>query len=337
LEELDEPPDSSHRIGETVLLRSRNIEPLLGHSRIFLKFEGGNLSGTHKDRAALACLRIAKKMGYDSLAIATCGNFGAAFSHLAKGFGVETHVYIPAGYHSERIDEIASLGSVIHRVKGTYEDAVSVSGVEAKDHGWFNANPGEEINTEAAVEGYANIAYEIFRDLGRVPDAVAVPVGNGTTLAGVYHGFKALSDKGKADSIPRMIAASTSLGNPVVRSFLRGQRAIQDLSPLEIKETPVNEPLVNWHSFDGQLALDALCGSGGWAVGVSDGRMNEFSRLMAREEGLLTLPASASALAAVGAYISRRDPEARDCVAVLTARKPIPSRSRRTRVEDIKQ
>jgi threonine synthase len=260
-------------------------------------------------------------MEHDSLVIATCGNFGAAFSHLAKDFGMETHVYIPAGFHTERIDEIESLGGVIHRVKGTYEDAVRVSSLEAKKHGWFNANPGEKINTEAAVKGYAGIAYEIFRDLGRAPDVVTVPVGNGTTLAGVYQGFKILRDDGKADKVPRMIAASTSLGNPIIRSFVRGQRTIQDLSPSEIKETSLNEPLVNWHSFDGQIALDALWESDGWAVGVSDSRMIAFSRLIAREEGLLTLPASASALAAISGYLKKKDKVNESCVAVITARK----------------
>ena len=125
-----------------------------------------------------------------------------------------------------------------------------------------------------------------------------------------------------------MIAASTPHGNPIVGSFLRGQRVIEDLSPTEIKETPVNEPLVNWHSFDGQLALDALWESGGWATYASDRRMTGFSRMLAQEEGLLVLPASASALAAIDSYLrdKERSSGAGSCVAVLTARRPVPRR-----------
>jgi len=330
LEELDEPPDKSHRIGRTVFLRSRNIEPLIGCRRLYLKFEGGNPSGTHKDRASLACLVLAREMGFDSLAIATCGNFGASFAHLSRDFGISTHVFIPSGYHTGRIDEIAQLGSVIHRVDGTYEDAIGVASIEARDHGWYNANPGEELNTKASLEGYAGMAHEIYASLGHVPDAVAVPVGNGTTLAGVYHGFKTLYNEGKASGIPRMIAASTPLGNPVVRSFLSGKRVMEDISPADIKETALNEPIVNWHSFDGQLALDALWDSGGWAAYASDWRMLKFSRMLAREEGLMVLPASASALAAIDSYVKAKGPtEAGSCVAVLTARKPVPMRTRR--------
>ena len=328
MEELDEPPDNSHRIGQTAFIHAHGIEPLIRCRRLYLKFEGSNPSGTQKDRASLACLAMAREMGYDSLAIGTCGNFGASFAHLARDFGIKTHVYIPSNYHTERIGEIVGMGGIVHRVEGTYEDAIGVVAVEAKDNGWYNANPGEELNTRVALEGYSGIAREIFVSLGHVPDVVAVPAGNGTTIAGVYHGFKVLYDEGKADRVPRMIAASTPMGNPIVRSFLNGLRTIRDLSPMEIKETSVNEPLVSWHSFDGQLALDALWESGGWATYVPDQKMIEFSKILAREEGLLVLPASASALAAVDGYL-RHNPEAtgvESCVAVLTARKPVPRR-----------
>ena len=324
MEDSEEPPNISHRIGNTPFVRSHNITSSIEPRRLYLKFEGGNPTGTQKDRASLACLRQAKEMDYDALAIATCGNFGASFAYLARGFGLTTHVYIPANYHTERIDEIARLGGVIHRVEGTYEDLVHYASVEAKDSGWYNANPGEDLNTKASLEGYAGIAHEIYMSLGYVPDAVAVPVGNGTTFAGVYHGFKMLFEECKTEGVPRMIAASTSGGNPIVKSFLSGRRIIEDLPPTGIKETSLNEPLVSWHSFDGQLALDALWESNGWATYISDRELVAFARMLAQEEGLLVLPASASSLAALTRYAKYvpHGTEAETFVAVLTARKP---------------
>jgi threonine synthase len=64
----------SHGIGDTIFTRSRNLEQLLGYSNIYLKFEGGNPTGTMKDRAAYACLKVAKENGYKELALASCGN-----------------------------------------------------------------------------------------------------------------------------------------------------------------------------------------------------------------------------------------------------------------------
>jgi len=324
MEDSEEPPDISSRIGNTPLVHSRNITSSIRTKRLFLKFEGGNPTGTQKDRASLACLKLAKEMHYNELAIATCGNFGASFAYLAHGFGITPHVYIPANYRTERIDEIAHLGSIIHRIDGTYEDVVYASSIEAKDSEWYNANPGEELNTKVSLEGYAGIAYEIYMDLGYVPDAVAVPVGNGTTLAGVYYGFKMLYEEGETEGVPKMIGASTSGGNPVVKSFLGRRRVVEDLPSMGIKETSLNEPLVSWHSFDGQLALDALWESNGWATYVSDHELVEYARMLAREEGLLVLPASASSVAALARYTKYMPHEAnnRCLVAVLTSRRP---------------
>ncbi len=310
-------------IGDTIFTRSRNIEKLLDFSQIWLKFEGGNPTGTMKDRATYACLKLARKGRFGALAIASCGNFGASFVHLSKIFGIEPHVYVPSQYHTPRIQEMERAGGVLHRAPGTYEELVELAGKEAEENGWFNANPGVDANTKVSMEAYATISQEIFERLGHAPDVVSVPVGNGTTLAGVHLGFKALRERGEADKVPVMVAASTAGGNPVVRCFLRGLKKIKDLKPSEIVETEHNEPLVSWRSLDGQKALDCLWESGGWATYVSDDNLLTFSEILAHEEGLLVLPASASSLAAVAEYAKVSSGEKRDrsYVAVLTGRR----------------
>ncbi len=322
MEELDEPPDNSHRIGGTPLLRSRGLESLIGCRRLYLKLEGFNPTGSQKDRAAVACLDEAREGGYASLAIATCGNFGASFAYFAPLYGIRAHVYIPSSYRGERLREIGGYGAEVHLVEGTYEDAVWFASKEARENGWYDANPGLEQNTRASLRGYASIAREIYTALGHVPDVVAAPVGNGTTLSGVYHGFRMLCDMGLTDGVPMMIASSTPHDNPILRSFLLGRRVIRDLSPSEIKETDFNEPLVAWHSFDGQLALDAIWESGGSAFPVPDQEMAYYSGLLASWEGLSVLPASASALASLRRFLEEERPEIDACVAVLTARRP---------------
>ena len=311
----------SHGIGDTIFTHSRNLEQLLGYSNIYLKIEGGNPTGTMKDRAAYACLRVAKEKGYRELAIASCGNFGASFVYISRIFGITTHVYIPEKYHTPRIAEIERLGGVIHRSPGTYEEVVDSSGTEAFKRGWYNANPGTPENKHVSIEAYATIAYEIVDRMGRVPDAVAVPTSNGTTLAGINHGFQNLLKAGKTKKIPSVIAASTSGGNPIVSSFLAGKRKIVDLKPEGIDETSVNEPLVSWKSLDGQEALDALWESKGWAVHVTDGEMERYSDIVAREEGLAVLPASCASLAALTYYIKdKKLHKSLDLVAFFTAR-----------------
>jgi threonine synthase len=128
---------------------------------------------------------------------------------------------------------------------------------------------------------------------------VAVPVSNGTTLAGLYRGFAGLWRRGKTSRIPRFVAGSSHSKNPVVHSFRRGLPTCEDLDPRKVRETSVNEPLVNWHSFDGDLALDALRSSGGWAADVSDREMLRAARGLREGEGLSVLPASTAGLVAL--------------------------------------
>lgn len=311
----------AHGIGDTIFTHSRNLEQLLGYSNIYIKFEGGNPTGTMKDRAAYACLKLAKEKGFGELVIASCGNFGASFVHLSRIFGITTHVYIPEKYHTPRIEEMEKQGGVIHRAPGTYEEVVEYSGIEAGKRGWYNANPGTSENRAASFEAYATIAYEIVERMGRAPDVVAVPTSNGTTLAGINFGLQSLRKSGKTKKNTMIIAASTSGGNPIVSSFLAGKRSIENLRPEGINETTINEPLVSWMSLDGQEALDALWASGGWAAHVTDGEMIRYSDILAREEGLLVLPASCASLATLTYYIKEKKlPKGLDLVAFFTAR-----------------
>jgi threonine synthase len=68
---------------------------------------------------------------------------------------------------------------------------------------------------------------------------------------------------------------------------------------MRIRETAVNEPLINWHAIDGDLALDAIRSSGGWAAHASDRSMTRFSRMIGSSEGLSVLPASTAGLIAL--------------------------------------
>jgi threonine synthase len=305
-------------VGDTVFTRSRNLEKILNIEKLFLKFEGGNPTGTMKDRAAYACLRNASKNGFEHGVIASCGNFGASFVYFSKRLGIEPHIYIPEKYTSPRIQEIKDMRGTLHRVKGSYEDAVEISSRYAAEKDWYNGNPGTPENTEASIEAYSIIAYEIFEDLGYAPDAVSVPTGNGTTLVGIFHGWKKLLEEGLTEKVPSMVAASTDGGNPIIKSYRMGERKIVELDPTKINETEYNEPLVNWKSMDGQIALDAVNESKGSAVYISDEEMLEYSKLLLKVEGLSVLPASVSSLVALRKSV--KDAENKDLVAFLTAR-----------------
>src|SRR6185503_8849038 len=93
----------SIEIGDTPLTRMRNVERETGLKQLYLKFEGGNPSGTQKDRIAYAQCLDALRRGFDTITIATCGNFGASIAQASFLAGLRCILYIPEAYHTDRI------------------------------------------------------------------------------------------------------------------------------------------------------------------------------------------------------------------------------------------
>ena len=306
-------------VGDTALNRAKALEREFNIRQLYIKYEGDNPTGTQKDRIAFAQVYDALRRGFDVVSLATCGNYGVAVALAANLAGIHCKIYIPESYHTERVEEMRGLQAEIIRLPGSYEDVVSRSSDLARENEWYDANPGG-ANTPLQISAYAQIAYEIYEDLGDAPKFCAVPVSNGTLLAGIYRGFVSLYKRGKTSRIPKMIAASSSHKNPIVQSFKKGLDYCRDLKPEHIRETKYNEPLINWHSFDGEEALYAIRESGGDAVNVSDRKLKDMASLLQKKEGFRILPASTAGLIALLEIHEANPMEPDRYVAVLTAK-----------------
>ncbi|EQB71870.1 MAG: hypothetical protein AMDU1_APLC00017G0057 [Thermoplasmatales archaeon A-plasma] len=310
--EEDEPP------GKTPFFRARNLERALKLKNLYIKFEGAGITGTQKDRISKLHVLKAREKGYDTISLATCGNYGASISYFANLYGMKSVVAVPEYYSGDRNDEIRGNGAEILEVPAKYEDLVEFMRDKSSSEAWYDSSPGS-VNSEIDMEGYETIAYEIVSQLGRAPGYVSVPLGNGTTLAGIFSGFEKMQRRGVIRKIPRFIGSSTPNGNPIVASWKRKDHTLMELDPSIIRETKASEPLVAYRSYDGQKALNALYRSNGMATYVSDDEMYRYSTLIEHFEMLSVLPASASSLAAVDHVISRKS-EPKDIVVVLTGR-----------------
>jgi threonine synthase len=307
-------------VGDTTLTRSRNVEREVGLRQLYLKFEGGNPTGTQKDRIAFAQVMDALRRGFDAITVATCGNYGAAIAIAASMAGLQCLIYIPEAYHTKRVEEMERFGAKLIRVPGDYENAVQLSQENAATDDIYDANPGG-ANTALQLKVYGEIAYEIYDELRDAPAVVAVPVSNGTTLAGIYKGFVSLYRRGKTSRVPHMVAGSSHGKNPIIRAFVKNMPHCEDLEPSLIRETIVNEPLINWHAIDGDHALDSIRKSGGWASYASDNSMISYARLLRDKEGLSVLPASTAGLIILIEKHRKRPLQGDRYVAILTGRK----------------
>ncbi len=74
-------------------------------------------------------------------------------------------------------------------------------------------------------------------NLRDAPAVIAMPVSNGTTLAGVYKGFVSLYRRGKTSKIPKIVAGSAFGKNPIIQAYLKNLPTCEDLVPDKIHET----------------------------------------------------------------------------------------------------
>ncbi len=256
LEAFEDIIDSE--VGDTSLTRARNVEREFGIRQLYLKFDGGNPTGTQKDRIAFAQVEDALRRGFD---VDHRGDLRqlrrrARARRLGRGPALR-HLHARAASTPaastrwrQRGAEIRASPTATTRPRSRRRAAGPADGES------YDANPGG-ANTTLQLQAYGEIAYEIYDELRDAPAAVAVPVSNGTTLAGIHKGFVSLYRRGKTSRIPRMVAGSSSGKNPIVRSFAKGLEICEDLDPARLRETAINEPLINWHSVDGEHALDA--------------------------------------------------------------------------------
>ena len=295
----------SLKIGETPMHRAQKLEKLLGIRRLHLKLEGENPSGTHKDRVALLYCLDARMKGKDTLTAVSCGNYGAALAYVAGKLDLESKIYIPADFAAPRKADIESFGGEVVLVKGDYEASQRQSLIDASSEGWYDANPGGK-NCELSVFAYTYIAKEIARDLGRQPDWVSVPVGNGEVIGGIWQGFQAMSMK------PRMLGCSNN--NSAVHGVALGGREKVDVPHLQVTE--INEPLCGNFLTDGEGAIAAMLDSGGTGFEIPDEELAKAADIIRREEGVNVLPASAGAVWG----ITKLDTKNHVFVAVMTGR-----------------
>ncbi len=306
----------SYGIGKTQLVRSKYLEERLGVEEIYLKLEGQNPTGTHKDRLAIQHVDDAIIKNYETITVGSCGNYGLSMSFVACKSKMDCKIFVPRKYSDKMIERMEHFGAEVIRVEGGYEESVERSRYMADEKGWYDANPGKE-NTPISLVAYTDIAEEIHEQLDETPSTISVPVGNGTTLAGIHLGYRLLWRKNRSKYVPKMLASSSLGNNAILKTYQEGSKDILELDPSEIEPTDINEPLLNWNALNGQEAINAIRETEGTAVGLTDEEMLAYQDML-RKDGIRCLPVSASAVGALDKY-DKKDTSNGKNVIVITS------------------
>jgi threonine synthase len=276
-------------VGWTPLTPAPALARHLGIGTLYVKDDGRNATGSLKDRASSVGVVKARAQRRGIIACASTGNAASSCAGMAASLGLRSVIFVPKRAPEPKVTQLLIFGATVFRVDGSYEDAFQLCQKSCERWGWYNRNSG--INPYL-VEGKKTAGLEIAEQLGwEAPDWVAVSVGDGCTLAGIWKGFRELKTLGIIERTPRILGVQAAGAAPITEAFRSGQ----DLRPIEpntiADSIAVGVPR-NW-----KKAVLAVRESGGIMVNVADDAILDAIRYTGRLAGIFAEPAAATAVA----------------------------------------
>lgn len=291
IENLESLPNL--RVGNTPLY---NISKLQGSAlpfRLCLKDDSQNPTFSFKDRASALVSAFAKERGLNTIVAASTGNAGSSLAGICASQGQKAIIMVPQSAPIAKLTQIVMYGATIVPLKGTYDDAFDLSIAATEEFGWYNRNTAFNPIT---IEGKKTVSFELFEQMGyKAPDRIFVPVGDGVIISGVYKGFEDLMNLGFVEKMPVIVAVQAKGSDNLIRNIDRQDFQITSSQTLA-DSISVDVPR-NFY-----MAQHFMRQYKGECLGVSDEEILNASRLLARETGIFTEPASAAAFAGMLAY-----------------------------------
>jgi hypothetical protein len=188
--------DPGHAItlgeGDAPLLEAGRLGEALGMSRLYIKEEGRNPTGTFKARGLAAAVSKARELGIRKLIIPTAGNAGGALAAYAARAGMQARIFMPEDTPRANILESQIAGAEVSLVKGLISDAAAAASELAQKEGWFDVSTFKE---PYRLEGKKIMGYELAESFGwELPDVIVYPTGGGTGLVGMWKAFDEMEE-----------------------------------------------------------------------------------------------------------------------------------------------
>jgi threonine synthase len=287
--------------GDTPLLSQPRLEKELGLSKLYVKDESSNPTGSFKARGLGAAISKAKELGVEKVIIPTAGNAGGAMAAYAARAGIKAHIFMPKDTPFANIEESRMAGAEVVLVNGLISDAAAMAGEKARAEGWFDLSTFKE---PYRVEGKKVMGYELAEAFDwTLPEVIIYPTGGGTGLVGMWKAFAELEALGWLEKAkrPRMVSVQADGCAPVVKAFQKGATFCDFWTNAQTIASGLRVP----KSFADHLILSNIYESEGTAVAVSDESILESQKQLASMEGIFAAPEGAATLAALKELIKQ--------------------------------
>ena len=171
---LEEAPRLSARLGERVLLKREDLQPVFSFK----------LRGAYNKISSLT--RAEAETG---LVAASAGNHAQGVALAATRLGYQATIAMPTTTPRIKVEAVEALGARVLLHGDTYDEARAEAARRIESHGGVLIHPYDDPEV---IAGQGTIAVEILRQHPDPIDAVFVPVGGGGLLAGVLAYLKFL-------------------------------------------------------------------------------------------------------------------------------------------------
>lgn len=278
------------RVGWSPFYEKPDLAERLGIGKLYVKDDGVNPTASLKDRASAMAVVKAEEAGVDTIACSSTGNAASSLAGNGAAAGFTTYIFVPERAPKGKVAQLMMFGANVISVKGSYEDTFRLSAEAIDRWGWYNRNAA--INPYL-MEGKKTVALEIAEQLNwQMTDYIAISVGDGCTIGGLWKGLKDLYAAGFIDKLPRIISVQAEGCCPLNRAILEGS----DWKPME--ENTLADSIAVGVPRNPDKALNAIRESNGIPVNVSDDEILEAMRILG-SSGVFAEPAGATGTAGV--------------------------------------
>lgn len=284
-------PDTPLRVGMSPLYEEPRLAEMLGLGKLWIKDDGQNPTASMKDRASAMAVAKAMEAGAKTIACSSTGNAASSLAGNAAAAGIKTFIFVPERAPKGKVSQLMIFGANVVSVKGNYEETFKMSAAAIEKYGWYNRNAA--INPYLS-EGKKTVALEIAEQLNwEMPDYLAMSVGDGCSIAGVWKGLKDLYAIGFIDKLPRLLSAQSYGCYPI-------NRAIQeDAEWYPMEENTIADSISVGVPRNADKALAAIRESNGIAVCVTDEEILAAQKFLGMTCGVFGEPAGVTGTAAL--------------------------------------
>lgn len=217
-------------VGGTPLVRLKEFEPENG-AEIWIKLEGGNPTGSYKDRMAVSVLGRAMERGElgpgDRVVEYTGGSTGTALAFVSAVMGLQFTAVFSNAFSDSKRKAMEAFGAEV-LVENSADGSITPDLIQRmKERAYALAKEprsyyADQFGSPDVRAGYEPMGQEIASDLGGDVDVFVAAVGTGAALMGAADGLL-------KDGVSPRIVALEPLQSPLLTTGKGGPHLVEGI------------------------------------------------------------------------------------------------------------